>query len=409
MSALRIAVVGSGVAGSLIARALSDRDDVALTCFERVASNEQSDSGTGLNIGPNGIKSLASLDAAFAARIAEISAPWRRWTVSLADGAPIFDLDLATVADNPGIRIRWSSLYGFLRGLVADRLRFRSEVHGVRYADGGTTVELEVDEDGTRHWVGGFDLVIAADGRYSGLREQLAGKPAVRHMGVALARLLVPDDANGLIDDYAQWYSGHHRLFGYRVPGGHLYLTGSFPLGPELAVPEHLKEPAAMRRLLTPAGHVCDAAAYVIDRLCTHAAALHWARNQEADPLFRDAPGRVLIVGDAAHPMVPTLGQGATSAIEDAVAAADEILAALDTGAVHVPALTAAIARRREDRVRFVQRLSWDASGPMLAGADPVAAHAPLREPAFLAALARVYREAEVARHASLTMKGGSA
>jgi hypothetical protein len=81
------------------------------------------------------------------------------------------------------------------------------------------------------------------------------------------------------------------------------------------------------------------------------------------------------------------------------VAAADEIRAALDAGAVHVPALTAAIARRREDRVRFVQRLSWDASGPMLAGADPLAAHAPLREPAFLEALARMYREADVARH----------
>jgi salicylate hydroxylase len=256
-----------------------------------------------------------------------------------------------------------------------------------------------VDEDGTRHWIGAFDLVIAADGRYSGLREQLAGRPAVRQMGVALARLLVPDDADGLIDDYAQWYSGHHRLFGYRVPGGHLYLTASFPLGPDLAVPETIKEPAEIRRLLTPPGRVCDAAAYVIDRLCTQAAALHWARNQEADPLFRDALGRVLIVGDAAHPMVPTLGQGATAAIEDAVAAADEIRAALDAGAVHVPALTAAIARRREDRVRFVQRLSWDASGPMLAGADPLAAHAPLREPAFLEALARMYREADVARH----------
>lgn len=409
MSALRIAVVGSGVAGSLIAKALSTRDDVVLTCFERVASTDQSDSGTGLNIGPNGIKALASLDAAFASRIAEISAPWRRWTVSLADGSPIFDLDLATVADNPGIRIRWSSLYGFLRGLVADRLRFRSEVHGVRYADGGVAVELEVDEDGRRHWVGGFDLVIAADGRYSGLREQLAGKPVVRQMGVALARLLVPDDAHGLIDDYAQWYIGHHRLFGYRVPGGHLYLTGSFPLGPDLAVPETLKVPGEMRRLLTPHGKVCDAAAYVIDRLCTHAADLHWARNQEADPLFRDPLGRVLIVGDAAHPMVPTLGQGATSAIEDAVAAADELLAALDAGTVNVPTVTAAVARRREARVRFVQQLSWDASGPMLAGADPVAAHAPLREPAFLRALAQVYREADVAREHSLSMKGGSA
>ena len=107
--------------------------------------------------------------------------------------------------------------------------------------------------------------------------------------------------------------------------------------------------------------------------------------------------------------MVPTLGQGATSAIEDAVAAADELLAALDAGAVNVPTVTAAVARRREARVRFVQQLSWDASGPMLAGADPVAAHAPLREPGFLRALAQVYREADVARGHSLSMEGDSA
>lgn len=395
---LRIAIVGSGVAGSLIAKALAGRDDASLTCFERVAATDQSDSGTGLNVGPNGIKSLASLDPAFAASIADISAPWRRWSVALADGRPIFDLDLAEVADNPGIRIRWSALYGFLRGLVADRLRFRSEVHGVRYADGGATVELQVDEDGRRHWIGGFDLVVAADGRYSGLREQLAGKPAVRQMGVALARLLVPDDAHGLIDDYAQWYSGHHRLFGYRVPGGHLYLTASFPLGPDLQVPESIRHGAAMREALRPRGRVCDAAEFVIERLCTHAAELHWARNQEADPLFHDSLGRVLFVGDAAHPMVPTLGQGATSAIEDAVAAADEIRSALDAGSADVATLTRRIAARRTARVRFVQRLSWDASAPMLAGADPVAAHAPMCEPEFLADLARVYRDADVAR-----------
>ena len=395
---LRIAIVGSGVAGSLIARSLASRTDVALTCFERVASTEQADSGTGLNVGPNGIKSLASLDPSFAAQIAAISAPWRRWRVERADGAPIFDLDLATLADNPGIRIRWSSLYGFLRGLVADRLRFRTEIHAVRYAGDGATVELEVEEDGRRQWLGGFDLVIAADGRYSRLREQLAGKPAVRQMGVALARLLVPDDANGLIDDYAQWYSGHHRLFGYRVPGGHLYLTASFPLGPDLAVPEDIKQSDAMRRVLTPPGRVCDAAAYIIDRMCRHAAELHWARNQEADPLFRDARGRVLIVGDAAHPMVPTLGQGATSAMEDAVAAVDALHGALDAGRVDVPMVTQAVSDRREARVRFVQTLSWDSSGPMLAGAEPLAAHAPLQTAAYLADLARVYRDAPVAR-----------
>lgn len=45
--------------------------------------------------------------------------------------------------------------------------------------------------------------------------------------------------------------------------------------------------------------------------------ALHWSRLQEATTCWHDDSGRVLFPGDAGHPMVPTLGQGATTAIED--------------------------------------------------------------------------------------------
>ena len=52
---------------------------------------------------------------------------------------------------------------------------------------------------------------------------------------------------------------------------------------------------------------------------------MHWARMQEHDVLYADPVSNVLYLGDAAHGMVPTLGQGATQAIEDACVAADQL------------------------------------------------------------------------------------
>jgi salicylate hydroxylase len=395
---LRIAVAGAGVAGSLLVHGLAERDDVELVCLERVDHAGHADAGTGLNIGPNAIKSLTSLDPVLTADLIAQSYPWRNWKISLVDGTVLFDLDLKQVADNPGIRIRWAELYRFLRGKVNQHIVYHTEVLGVRYSS-DDKLELDVQTATGQQTMGDFDLVVACDGRYSVLREQLAGTPPVTHLGVAMSRALVPDTSGGIIDDYEQWFNGPNRLLAFKVPENQVYISATFPLEAGLPIPEPMKRAENLRGLYTPPDGKLDAKTqFLVDSLCANTDECHWARVQEAPTLFRDARGHALFLGDAAHPMAPTLGQGATSTFEDAVAAVEAIRRTLDSGSRSVPAMTAALADNRAERVDFIKRFSWDASDTMLPGSDAVAGTLAKLEPDFIAMLTRTYRDCALAR-----------
>ncbi len=88
--------------------------------------------------------------------------------------------------------------------------------------------------------------------------------------------------------------------------------------------------------------------------------------------LYRAADCNVLYLGDAAHGMVPTLGQGATQALEDAANAAALITHRYRDGKRDVEGWLAEIETLRKDRMRFVMEFSLAATDTMLEGADPV-------------------------------------
>ena len=81
---------------------------------------------------------------------------------------------------------------------------------------------------------------------------------------------------------------------------------------------------------------------------------------------WRDDGGRVLYPGDAGHAMVPTLGQGATTAIEDGAVFVEMVRQALAQG-WDAPTLLARFEARRRDRIDFIRAFSWEASDVILA------------------------------------------
>ncbi len=391
---MRIAIIGTGVAGSLLAEMLladpaPGRPGITVDAFDRLEADEEAEAGTGLNVGPNAMKALRLHLPGRHAAVRAAALPWARWFIEMADGERLFDLDMAEVAEEPGIRLRWSALYAVLRAPVAARTRRGCTLEALEEDAKGRLVPV-LRGRGALFRPGAYDLLVAGDGRYSALRRLTLGAPKSRMLGVAMTRLLVPDASDAPLDDYGQWFHGAARLLAYRLPGGAAYIAGSVPLdAAEAEIPEAARSPAFQHALYTPSGRIAPAMAWMRDMLVAHAPRLHWARLQES-PLERVAmDGRVLLLGDAAHAMVPTLGQGATQAIEDGVLAGAVLRAGGDAWAV---------ARLRDDRVEWVRQLSLAASDTLLPPFSPLAREARAGAlaksgPDFMAALRRLYTD----------------
>jgi salicylate hydroxylase len=263
-----------------------------------------------------------------------------------------------------------------------------------RDASGSRKTSIAWTREGKAHRLDAIDLMIAADGRYSRVRREISGEPEVRQTGVAIFRLLVPDTSNGLIDDYEQWFNGPNRLLAFRVPPGHIYVAGTFPIAPDAPIADSSKAPDALRAAYTPRqGRPSAQARWLIDAVCESPTDTHWARMQEHELLYRAADCNVLYLGDAAHGMVPTLGQGATQALEDASNAAALITEGYNNGKRGVADWLAEIEAVRRDRMRFVMEFSLQATDTMLEGADPVAGTRHKSEAPFQDRLKALYRD----------------
>jgi len=188
---MRIAIAGVGVAGGVIATGLAGLPGVEVLAFEKVGPDDHAAAGNGLNVGPNALLALQNVLPEMAARLRAASLPWRQWRAATMAGEPLYEVALQEVAQCEGIRIRWAELYRACRERTGGVVRFNAAVTGVRQvADGGLSVTVH-EAGGAERTVADIDLLIAADGRYSVVREQLSGSPEVTHLGVGNFRVLL--------------------------------------------------------------------------------------------------------------------------------------------------------------------------------------------------------------------------
>lgn len=362
LDGIRVTIVGGGIGGLAVAVALRQLGAL-VTVFERAPQLEPL--GAGLSLWPNAVRALRSLRVADAIETAEVprgeGGLWR-W-----DGAPLATQDADEIASRFG-----APLVLVHRGEVQQALSGALDAGTIVL--GETLRTLEQDDAGIRATfesgrVAEADILVGADGLHSTTRAALIGDGPPRYSGLIAHRAVVEHPAPETAGEF--W--GEHGVFGL-VPlsQGRVYWYAT-----------HRSDDPDIR----------DDKDRLLDRLATWIEPIPQVveRTPAADilrhPLFDRRPcrgwsvGRATLVGDAAHPMLPFLGQGACQAIEDAVALRDEL-----GWAVPISDALRAYEERRYRRVtmlvkrsRAAGRVAHLSAGWQRAARDAALRHTPAR------------------------------
>ncbi|MFD0692408.1 FAD-dependent monooxygenase [Actinomadura fibrosa] len=198
------------------------------------------------------------------------------------------------------------------------------------------------------------DLLIGADGIHSAVRHHLVGELAARDSGLCAWRAMIPSEQ--LPERYAEptqtlWLGPGRHLVHYPVSAGRAINIVAFtPAAPGETVESWtaVGDPSDFRREFAGWAPMVD------ELLDTVTQVGRWA-VLDRTPIHRYVHGRIALLGDAAHPMLPFFAQGAGQAIEDAAALASSIEEAGD-----LTQALSAYERVRVPRTIQVQEASHD-------------------------------------------------
>jgi salicylate hydroxylase len=311
---LHVAVIGAGIGGLASAMTL-------LRAGMRVEVYEQapvlSEIGAGIHLAPNGSRLLQRLGLGEQLREVAVrpdALEVRAWDT----GAVLMRQPMGDAWQEEFNGPHYTLHRADLHRLLAER------VPGHLVHVGHRMAAFAEDADGVRidfaHGASArADVLVGADGAHSVLRRALAGTDKPVFSGSAAIRAVVPAGMLGGLptDTMLTWAGPAGRLLAQPVSAGRAMafvavVTDRADSG------DSWSRPADLAGLLTAFADWEPNARKLVEA-ATEAG--HWTLY-DREPLTRWSTARTTLLGDAAHPMLPHHGQGASQAIEDAVALA---------------------------------------------------------------------------------------
>jgi salicylate hydroxylase len=343
----KILIAGGGIGGITLALALRQRG-IDAELFEQAEAFRQV--GAGIQISGNATRILRTLGLGEAlARVAVYpeGRDYRAWD----DGDRLYYTPLGKRAEAhfgaPYYHAHRADLLDvLLGGLGSDGFRLNAHVDRFEQNADGVTITLS---DGT---TATGDVLVGADGIHSTVRGQLFGKELPRYTGNVAWRGLVPAERVAHLDlgrVTGVWMGPNRSIVQYYVAAGRTFNWIGISRSEQPARESWLAEGRIEDALNEYAGWH--------DTIRTIIAATPRVLRQalyDREPLPDWRVGRVVLLGDAAHPMMPFYAQGAAQSIEDAYVLAGCLAANADAP---VAALERYV-RLRLPRTAWMQDLS---------------------------------------------------
>lgn len=306
-------IIGGGIGGLATAIALK-QIGLTVEVYERAALLREV--GAGLSLWANAVKALNYLG--LGAAVQSLALPEAAGGIRMASGELLMSTTNAQLAAKFGelsVMVHRAELHDQLRNALGQELHLGMECMAVTEEAHGVRVHFRNGEE-----VLG-DLVIGADGLHSQVRAGLHGQQPPRYAGYTAWRGVTPFDHKRL-QPGETW--GRGVRFG-QIPmqGERVYWFAAYNTAAGQHSPDG--EQAELLRLF---GNWHDPIRALI--AVTPASAILRNDIYDRPPLKQWGRGRVTLLGDAAHPMTPNLGQGACQALEDAVVLAKQLQATAD-------------------------------------------------------------------------------
>ena len=307
----RAIIIGAGPAGLAAGIALRK---AGLDTVVYESATDLRKEGTGLTLWPNGLAALATFGAGDEVRARALAAPGM--SIRSGTGRVLNEMS-GPVMDRiggRGVAMHRAELLDALAGIFGrGALRFGARCVGVRPERDRAIVTFD---DGVEI---SADVVVGADGIRSRVRSACGLDAPLTYSGFAVWRATIPFTLPPCPGSLSL---GGPSQFGiWRLPGDRIYWFASTPSVEKTQVRGVSRPPDSFSEWHDPIAELLAA---------TSTEQIMVTDIYDSVPLRAWSRGRVVLVGDAAHPSMPNMGQGTSQAFEDAAVLAECLSTGLD-------------------------------------------------------------------------------